>query len=228
MSAPSARFQLVNEPSYLTNTRDSYDTVASTYADLLRDELDRKPVDRAMLAIFAELAHTNGGGRIADLGCGPGRVTAHLAKLGLDAFGVDLSPAMIDVAQRSYPELSFTQGQLTELALDDAAVAGIVAWYSIIHTPPEHLGDVFAEFARVLTPGGLLLLAFQSGDERVHITHAYDHDLSLHAWRLGPTHIRSLLTDTGFTINTETLRAPSDREKTPLSTDSGTSLSAVS
>jgi len=75
----------VNESSYLTDTRLSYDMVASVCADLLRDELDRKPVDRAMLAIFAELAHSNGGGRIADLGCGPGRVTTHLAKLGLDA-----------------------------------------------------------------------------------------------------------------------------------------------
>ena len=54
-------------------------------------ELSAKPLDRALLAVFAELVQATGIGPVADPGCGPGRVTAHLHSLGLTAFGVDLS-----------------------------------------------------------------------------------------------------------------------------------------
>ena len=88
-------------------------------------------------------------------------MTAHLHSLGLSAFGVDLSPAMIVVARRAHPGLQFNEGSMTALDLTDGVLGGIVAWYSIIHTPPERLPVVFAEFYRVLGPGGHLLLAFQ-------------------------------------------------------------------
>jgi len=51
---------------------------------------------------------------------------------------------------------------MTALELPDGGLAGIVAWYSIIHTPPEHLPSVFAELFRVLAPGGHLALASRS------------------------------------------------------------------
>jgi SAM-dependent methyltransferase len=78
----------VTESDHVVSTGTAYDAVASKYAELLRDELSGKPVDRALLGLFAELVGV--GSRVADLGCGPGRVTGHLAPLGLDAFGVDL------------------------------------------------------------------------------------------------------------------------------------------
>ncbi|MEU8619565.1 class I SAM-dependent methyltransferase [Streptomyces sp. NPDC048623] len=79
------------EESWLTDTRTSYDTVAADYAELTRDLLDRTPYERALLALFAHSVRTSGGGPVADLGCGPGRITAHLRDLGLDALGIDLS-----------------------------------------------------------------------------------------------------------------------------------------
>jgi SAM-dependent methyltransferase len=54
-----------------------------------------------MLAAFAEVVLAAGDGPVADIECGPGRVTAHLHGLGLTAFGVDLSPAMVAVARRT-------------------------------------------------------------------------------------------------------------------------------
>jgi ubiquinone/menaquinone biosynthesis C-methylase UbiE len=63
------------------DTRDSYDAVAVGYADLLRDALTGYPHLRAALASFAELVHAAGGGPVADVGCGPGHVTAHLHEL---------------------------------------------------------------------------------------------------------------------------------------------------
>jgi len=80
----------MTDPIWLSETRQSYDTVAADYADLLQDELGAKPMDRAILAVFAELVGAGGGGPVADLGCGSGRVAAHLAALRVDVHGVDL------------------------------------------------------------------------------------------------------------------------------------------
>jgi SAM-dependent methyltransferase len=139
-------------------------------------------------------------------------VTAHLGSLGLEVFGIDLSPGMVAVARRTYPGLRFEQGSMTALDVADGALGGIVAWYSIIHTPPERLPAVFAEFRRVLAPGGHALLAFQAGDERVHLRHAYGHDISLVAYRLPPDRIAELLIRAGFEVQSRCCaRRPSPR-----------------
>ena len=98
-------FPAVTEPGFLRATRASYDAVAAGYSGHFRDELAARPLDRAMLAGFAELVRTAGAGPVADIGCGTGRVTAHLNDLGLSVFGVDLSPQMVAVARRSHPGL---------------------------------------------------------------------------------------------------------------------------
>jgi SAM-dependent methyltransferase len=203
------------EPGYLAMTRSAYDTVAADYADLLRDELAGRPLDQALLAAFAGLVRVAGDGPVAEAGCGPGRVTAHLAGLGLTIFGVDLSPGMLAVARRAHPGLRFTQGRLDALPVADGALAGLAAWYSIIHTPPERLGAVFAEFSRALRPGAELILAFQAGDEKVHLSQAYGHTISLDAYRLSPTRVEDLLTAAGLVTHTRVLRDPGPREKTP-------------
>lgn len=149
------------EPDFLHTTRTGYDAWAVPYAELFANRLDDYPLDRAMLAAFAEFVRADGGGPVADLGCGPGHVTALLHSLGLTASGVDLSAEMIAIARKAHPELRFEEGSMTALPLDDGELGGILARYSIIHTPPERLPEVFAEFHRVLAPGGHLLLAFQ-------------------------------------------------------------------
>ena len=199
----------------LRATRAAYDTVAVDYESLLRTELARKPFDRAVLGAFAELVYAGGNGPVADIGCGPGRVTAHLDALGLRAFGVDLSPAMVAVARERHPHLRFDEGSMSALDLADGALAGVVAWYSIIHTPPERLPAVFGEFHRVLGPGGCLLLAFQAGDRCVHLERAYGHEISLDAYRLSPEVIRELLGRAGLHVQAQLLREPDAGEKTP-------------
>lgn len=203
------------EPADVGATRAAYDTVASDYAALLRDELENKPVDRAILAAFAELVKAAGDEPVGDIGCGPGRITNHLASLGVPVFGLDLSSRMIEVARRDYPTLTFEQGSMESLDLADESLAGVVAWYSIIHTPPERLPGVFAEFSRVLIAGGLMLLAFQTGDEPRHIQRAYGHDISLDAYRLAPDSIQSKLRQVGLVEESRLIREPDETERTP-------------
>lgn len=201
------------EPSYVRATRAGYDAVAADYAEWVSDDLSAKPLDRALLAAFAELVRTDGPGPVGDLGCGPGRITAHLRSLGLNAFGVDLSPAMIAVARRTYPDLRFDEGSITAVAAADDALSGIVAWYSIIHTPPEDLPVVFAEFHRALAPGGHLLLAFQVGDQPRHLAESFGQVVSLDFYRFQPDRIAQLLGDAGLPLFAQLLRDPDETEK---------------
>jgi SAM-dependent methyltransferase len=197
----------------LREIRAAYDTVAVDYDLLLRTALDSMPLDRAMLGAFAELARAADAGPVADIGCGPGRVTAHLHALGVPVFGVDLSPEMVAVSRRNHPELRFEVGSMTGLDLADGSLGGIVAWYSTVHTPPEDLPEVFAEFHRLLAPGGLLLTAFKAGDKRGHLSHAYGHDLSLDVYWVSPDRVAELLADAGLTVDARLVREPDERER---------------
>ncbi|AIG81138.1 ubiquinone/menaquinone biosynthesis methyltransferase [Amycolatopsis japonica] len=182
--------------THLDATRESYDTVAEDYAALIGPRFDQEPISRAMLAAFAEQVR----GPVADVGCGPGHVTAHLASLGLDVTGVDLSPKMIEVARRQFPDQRFSVGSMTALDFRDGSLDGLVAWWSIFHLPPEVLPDVFAEFRRTLAPGGRLLVGFHVGDERLSPEKAYGHPVSYDAYLLDPGRIADLLGLAGFEV----------------------------
>jgi SAM-dependent methyltransferase len=206
----------VTEPDILRATRIAYDTVATDYAEHIGPMLAAQPLDRAMLAAFAELVLVAGTGPVADLGCGPGRITAQLQSLGVaDVFGVDLSPEMVAIARRTYPDLRFDEGSMTDLDLADGVLGGIVAWYSIIHLPSELLPVLFAEFHRVLARGGQLLLAFQVGDEIRHLEEAFGHPISLDAYRRPAEQVAQLLTGSGFAVDARLVREPFGPEKVP-------------
>ncbi len=183
------------EPDFVRTTRDSYDAVAGRYAECFSSTLETEPLQRAMLAAFADLVR--GAGPVADVGCGPGHVTAHLHALGVAAFGVDLSPEMIALARRAYPEPRFEVGAMAALEARDGSLGGVLARYSIIHTPPERVPEIFAEFARVLAPGGHLLLSFVAQDDPSERVEAYDHVVA-RAYRWSPGRIAGLLREHGL------------------------------
>lgn len=159
------------------DTQTSYDRVAEEYARQLFDELAHKPLDRELLARFARMAQ--GKGRICDLGCGPGQVARYLHECGAETFGLDLSPKMVEVARRLNPGLDFVQGDMACLDLKDDSLAGIAAFYSIIHIPRAEVAAVLGELRRVLRPGGVLLLAFHLGSEVKHLDAWWEKPVSL-------------------------------------------------
>ncbi|SDX27430.1 Methyltransferase domain-containing protein [Saccharopolyspora shandongensis] len=196
---------------WLADTRTSYDAVAVSYADQVRDALSENPYLRAALALFADMVRAVDGGPVADVGCGPGHVTAHLHELGIDAFGIDLSPAMIDMARRDYPGLRFEVGSMTDLALADASVTGILAWWSLIHVPDDAVPAVFEHFRRALRPGGPLLLGFHVGDESLLKTEGYGgHPMKVHVHRRRPAEVAAWLGDAGFVVEAQLLLAPEE------------------
>jgi SAM-dependent methyltransferase len=201
----------MNADGWLADTRTSYDTVAVNYADHLRDALAGEPYLRAILALFADLIRSAGGGPVADVGCGPGHVTAHLHELGIDAFGIDLSPAMIDVARGDHPDLRFEVGSMTDLDLADASVAGLIAFWSLIHVPDDAVPTVFGHFRRALRPGGPLLLGFHVGDESRLKTQGYGgHPMKVYVHRRQPGQVTAWPRDAGFTVEAQMLLDPDD------------------
>ncbi|MBT2383384.1 class I SAM-dependent methyltransferase [Streptomyces sp. ISL-11] len=201
---------MTDSSSYLRATADAYDAVAALYADLVRNWLDQQPLDRAVLAAFAESVRAAGAGPVAELGCGPGHVTTHLRSLGLDAFGVDLSPVMIDLARQAHPDLRFEIGSMDALDLADGELAGIVSWYSVIHTPPQEIPSYFAEFRRLLAPGGHLLLAFFEAEGGP--VAAFDHKVTT-AYRWPVDDLAGLAREAGFVEVGRMLREPHAEER---------------
>jgi SAM-dependent methyltransferase len=200
----------VTEPSALHDTRAAYDAVAPLYAQRFSNVLEAIPLERALLTAFAELVQAHDAGPVADIGCGPGHVTAHLHALGLTAFGIDLSPAMVALARRAHPGLRFDEGSMTALDLADGVLGGILASYSVIHTPPRQLPAVFTEFRRVLEPGGHLLLGFFAGDGP--LPQEFDHKVTL-AYRWPPDRLAELLRRAGFVEVARLLREPHEGER---------------
>jgi SAM-dependent methyltransferase len=200
----------VTNPSAVHGTRAAYDAVASLYAELFSNVLEALPMERALLAAFAELVQAHDAGPVADIGCGPGHVTAHLHALGLATFGIDLSSEMVTLARQAHPDLRFDEGSMTELDLGDGVLGGILASYSFIHTPPQQLPIVFTEFERVLAPGGYLLLGFFAGDDP--LPQEFDHKVTL-AYRWSPDSLAELLRQNGFVEVARLLREPRESER---------------
>ncbi|WP_072687214.1 class I SAM-dependent DNA methyltransferase [Rhodococcus marinonascens] len=196
----------------IQTVRDAYDNVAVIYAARFQHLLDSKPLDRAMLAAFAELVQADGARPVADLGCGPGRLTSHLLSLGLDTFGVDLSPEMIRLARQTNPAVRFSEGSMDELDICDGTLGGVLAWYSIIHTPPQRLPGQFAEFYRVLGRDGHVLLAFQAADEP-NTMQPFDHKVAP-GYRWSPGRITELLHQAGFDVTARLVREAEEGERT--------------
>jgi len=186
--------------------RESYDRLAEEYARRIADELQHKPLDRALLDRFAK--QTSGQGDVCDMGCGPGHVARYLREAGASVFGLDLSPAMLEQARKLNPDISFRQGNMMALDLPDGVLAGIAAFYAMVNIPKPSLPVIFREMARVLRPGGLLLLAFHVGDEVLQEEELWGHKLTMNFLLFQPMEIRLDLETAGFTIEEIVERDP--------------------
>ncbi|MEU8102207.1 methyltransferase domain-containing protein [Nonomuraea muscovyensis] len=200
----------MTEAGFLETTRDAYTARAAEYSDLFRDPLADQPLDRALIDTFADLVKATGAGPIADLGCGPGHYTAYLQARGVPAFGIDLSPGMIEQARQEHPGIRFEVGSMFTLDLADGSVGGVFSHYSIIHTPPERVHELFDEFTRVLAPGGHVLLSFSATDDPSQPAEPYDHVVSL-AYRWSTDMITTMLRERNI-IETARLIFPGDQD----------------
>ena len=85
----------------------------------------------------------------------------------------DYAAQLPDTRAEARLDLGFTVASLTDLPYPDDQFAGVLLWYSIIHTPPVGQARIFAEVSRVLRPGGRVLVGFQYGEGRRDVSAAY-------------------------------------------------------
>jgi ubiquinone/menaquinone biosynthesis C-methylase UbiE len=190
----------------VSTVRADYDRIAADYAQHIYHELEAKPFDCELLRRFA--AEVVGRGEACDIGCGPGHIARFLHEAGVKVFGLDLSPQMIEQARKLNPGISFREGNMMALDLADRSLTGIAAFYAIVNIPPDSLPTVFHEMARVLQPGGLLLLAFHIGSESAHPEALWGQPVSMEFFFFEPEAIRRLLGEAGFAIDKTIERAP--------------------
>lgn len=194
----------------LETIRTDYDGLAQEYAERLFDELERKPLDCEVLRRFA--ARVGARGSVCELGCGPGHVARFLHQAGVKVSGLDLSPGMVEQARRLNPEIDFRVGNMLALDLADGAVEGIAAFYCIVNLAPELLPLVFAEMARVLTPGGLALLAFhmgnRAGDHAMHPGELWGNPVAMEFFFHSTADVEAMLGAAGFEIDERIEREP--------------------
>ena len=198
--------------------RAAYDAVAEPYAEAIAGELADRPMECGLLDELVRRAREAGDGPIADVGCGPGHVTRYLADRCGSVVGLDLAPAMVDVARARFPGLDFRVGSMLAIDARDASFSGAVALYSIIHLSADDRATACRELARVLHPGAPLLLSFhisaadQPAGSTIHLDTFFDVEVDLDGYFLDPDVVLGDTRDAGFE-----LRARLDRE--PVSPD---------
>jgi SAM-dependent methyltransferase len=207
----SGDLQEVNSDLNMSNTcpndlERSYDLVTQEYVRRFSDELDYKPFDCDLLDHFASLVRMQG--PVCDLGCGPGHVARYLHDKNVDAFGLDLSPAMVMAARHLNPMLNYLQGDMSALDAEDESWAGIVAFYSLIHIPRDRMLTVLTELKRVLQPKGYLLISFHIGDEDLHLDELWDQPVNMDFFFFSLDEMRGYLEQAGFEIEGAHLRPP--------------------
>lgn len=124
---------------------------AGTYDELRNTLFDiEEPVMHEILDVLPA-------GRAVDAACGTGRYSAYLAGRGHAVVGVDSSPDMLAVGRERLPHSAFLVGSLDNLPVPDRSAELIVCALALAHL--RELGAVMAEFARVLRPGGHLVIS---------------------------------------------------------------------
>jgi ubiquinone/menaquinone biosynthesis C-methylase UbiE len=173
-----------------------YDTVAKEYAEAFFGEHERKKKDQEILYRFSQKI----GNRqpVWDFGCGPGHTAQYLKNLGLQISGLDLSEKILEQARRSHPDIHFRKGNILELEFENDSIAGIVAFYAIVHFTKEQVGMVFREVSRVLQPGGIFLLTFHIGEETIHLDEFLGKQIDIDFMFFTTHFIFSCLKDSGF------------------------------
>ncbi|HEY1330899.1 MAG TPA: class I SAM-dependent methyltransferase [Actinomycetota bacterium] len=189
--------------------RATYDAVAKDYAEQFDDELSRKPFDRDLLDRFAGLVRA---GPVLDVGCGPAHVGARLAERGAAVTGLDLSGESVAEAARRHSNLTFVQGTMVALPVRDRSLAGIVAFYSVIHLPRTSVSQALAEMRRALRPEGHTLIAVHGGEGTATADDWFGHPVSVAATLFADDELPALAEAAGLRVDESIERDPYEFE----------------
>ncbi|GGU15377.1 class I SAM-dependent methyltransferase [Nocardioides albus] len=183
----------------------AYDARAAEYIDLFGTTDKLAEQDRKTITTWRDTTT----GRLLDAGCGPGHWSEELVSSGVrDVVGLDASTEFVTAARERFPSVAFQQADLAAIPLENRSVGGILAWYSIIHTPPADLPKILSEFSRVLEPGGSALIGYFDGEPG----EAFDHAVHT-AYYWSAEALEELLAEHGFVVEQASARQEPDARR---------------
>lgn len=176
----------------------AYDARADEYVAKLGSVEQMAPQDVATIESWRDATT----GRLLDAGCGPGHWTDVLSVDGQrNVVGVDASARFVSSGRERFPHVSLLVADLVALPIATASLGGMLAWFSLIHAAPPDVPEILGEVARVLAPGGSLLLGFFDGDAGEPFDHAVSTAYYWSAAALG-----ELLVHHGFVVDESVAR----------------------
>lgn len=173
--------------------RRGYDEIGDAY------EAERAPDPDAVAAIEGLLNRFPADGRLLDAGCGHGEPVLVRAE-DVRAFGLDVSAGQVERARANAPSAGLFQGDMTALPVAEEAVDAITAFHSLIHVPMDEHRAVLEELARVLRPGGELLLTEGTGEWSGRHEDWLEGGAAMEWDIAGPERTRSQLRAAGFEV----------------------------
>lgn len=192
-------------------TRQAYNLAAQRYHDLFHDEMNQKEYDRNLLDRFA--SNFSKDSLLCDAGCGPsGHIGRYIFDKGIPVVGVDIAERCVELARKYNPLMRFERCDMAELPFEDGTLDGVIAYYSIIDTPKNHVGRFFREFHRVLKPGGRLLAAVKAGTTEGYLTELLGIETPIYYSLFTQNEIRSYYEAGCFTVELLEHRNPYDFE----------------
>ena len=199
------------DPFDVRSVAAGYDVVADDYLEAFGEDLQRLPLDRAVLDALA--SSITSGGVVLDLGCGPGQVGDYLSERGLEVVGIDVSQRMLVTSRQRTPPGRAVAGDMRRLPVRSGSCGGVVAFYSIHHLRRADLEAALGEIGRVLSPGSTLVVATHIGDGEVYVDEFLGHRVA----KLGGSlyreeELRAALERTSFVLDDVRFRDPLDHE----------------
>ena len=173
-----------------------YDVVAKEYAENFSGEHEKKPLDREILSRFSE--EVAGKKPIWDFGCGPGQTTQYLRNLGIEISGLDVSEKLVEQANVIHPGITFRKGNILDLEFENESIAGIVAFYAIVHFSQEQVAKAFREIFRVLQPDGVFLFTYHIGEGTIHMDEFLGKNVDIDFMFFKTDFISLCIKDAGF------------------------------
>jgi ubiquinone/menaquinone biosynthesis C-methylase UbiE len=192
-------------------TQQAYNLAAQKYHDLFHNEMNEKEYDRKLLDSLA--AKFTNDSLICDAGCGPsGHIGRCLFEKGIKVVGVDISEKCVELARLNNPGMKFECADISSMPFDDNSFNGLISYYSIINTPKIYVSRIFAEFRRVLKPGGYLLVAVKAGFAEGYIDDLLGIKIKIYSALFTQEEIVGYFKEAGFALEFIDKRNPYDFE----------------
>jgi len=135
-----------------------------------------------------------------------------LFEKGIKVVGIDISEKCIELAQHYNPDMKFECADIGSMPFDDNSFDGLISYYSIINTPKIYVNRIFAEFRRVLKPGGYLLVTIKAGTAEGYVDDLLGIKTKIYSTLFTQEEIVAYFSQAGFLLEFFDKRNPYDFE----------------